>query len=97
MPNNNDDNLITELNQLKERQEEVINRLQEIKQEQDDSEVIKQLDEIERSQWNAILEIEELKKHLHPFKAQALAIADIHRRAMRVSRIPRRREGGMEL
>lgn len=64
MPDTNNDKLVKDLNQIKQRQESVISRLEEIKQNAD-SEILPELEKIESGAWKTILEIDELKKNIN--------------------------------
>lgn len=64
MPTNNDDKLVKDLNQIKQKQEDLLTRIDEIKQNADE-EIMPDLEKIEQTAWRTIIEIDELKKKVN--------------------------------
>lgn len=64
MPIKTDDKLVKDLNQIKQKQEDVLNRIDEIKQNADE-ELLGELAKIEQNAWLTVIEIDELKKKIN--------------------------------
>lgn len=64
MPNKSDNKLVTDLNQIKSKQQDLLDRLDDIKQNAD-ADVLPAIEKIESNAWAVILEIDELKKKIN--------------------------------
>ena len=64
MPIKNDDKLVKDLNQIKQKQEDVLARIDELKQDSD-ADLLPELESIEQTAWRAVIEIGELQKKIN--------------------------------
>jgi hypothetical protein len=87
MPDKTNDNLLKDLNQLKGKLNEDAETLERLKQDYD-FEVVPDLEKIEKNIWDAILQIDELRKKTDSVKAFAQDNRTFMKRLAKSSRPP---------
>lgn len=70
MPEKNS-NLIDELKQIKDRELDILNRIDQIKQNSDD-EFLPEIEEIERNSWSTVVKIDEMSKNVDAREAELI-------------------------